>query len=123
MSGKNKCKILKEIRQKIAEENDIEFITSECKYQGSCSGTCPKCEEELRYLENELKKRQRLGKGIAIAGTGIALILAANAGKNALEDWADEQFDYHTGFFQPNAYMDYKPDTEENSEDFIVYNL
>jgi hypothetical protein len=28
MSGKSKCKILKKIRQQIAAENDIEFITS-----------------------------------------------------------------------------------------------
>lgn len=81
MNGKNKCKILKEIRQKIAEENDIELVTSECKYQGECSGTCPKCEEELRYLERELKKRQMLGKGIAVAGVAAALVLAAKIGE------------------------------------------
>ena len=32
--GKQTCKILKEIRRQIAEANDIEFITSECQYQG-----------------------------------------------------------------------------------------
>ena len=48
MSGKNKCKILKEIRQKIADENDIPFVTAECQFQGECSGTCPKCEAELQ---------------------------------------------------------------------------
>ena len=58
MSGKSKCKILKQIRQQIAAENDIEFITSECKFQGECSGTCPKCEAEVRYLELQLQKRQ-----------------------------------------------------------------
>ena len=36
--GKNTCKILKEIRRQIAEANDIEFITSECRYQGDCLG-------------------------------------------------------------------------------------
>ena len=45
--GKQTCKILKEIRQQIAEANDIEFITSECQYQGDCLGTCPKCEAEV----------------------------------------------------------------------------
>ena len=44
--GKQTCKILKEIRRQIAEANDIEFITSECQYQGDCLGTCPKCEAE-----------------------------------------------------------------------------
>ena len=42
--GKQTCRILKEIRRQIAEVNDIEFITSECQYQGDCLGTCPKCE-------------------------------------------------------------------------------
>ena len=37
MNGKSKCKILKDIRRKIAEENDIAYVTSECKYQGDCS--------------------------------------------------------------------------------------
>ena len=40
--GKQTCKILKDIRRQIAEANDIEFITSECQYQGDCLGTCPK---------------------------------------------------------------------------------
>ena len=52
--GKQTCKILKEIRRQIAEANDIEFITSECQYQGDCLGTCPKCEAEVRYLEQQL---------------------------------------------------------------------
>ena len=34
--GKQTCKILKDIRRQIAEANDIEFITSECQYQGDC---------------------------------------------------------------------------------------
>ena len=50
MKGKNKCKILKEIRQKIADENDIPYVTRECTYRGDCKGTCPKCEAELLYL-------------------------------------------------------------------------
>ena len=48
--GKQTCKILKDIRRQIAEANDIEYITSECQYKGDCTGTCPKCESEVRYL-------------------------------------------------------------------------
>ena len=62
MNGKSKCMILKEIRKKIAEENDIEYVTSECTHKGTCKGTCPKCESELRYLERQLARRQALGK-------------------------------------------------------------
>ena len=50
MFGKKKCKILKEIRKKIAEENDIPYVTRECTHKGECSGTCPRCEQELREL-------------------------------------------------------------------------
>ena len=66
--GKRTCKILKEIRAQIAAENDIAFVTSECKHQGDCAGTCPKCEAEVRYLEKELEKRIRLGKAVTVAG-------------------------------------------------------
>lgn len=77
MNGKNKCKILKEIRREIARNNDIEFVTSDCTFQGDCTGTCPKCEAELRYLEQELGKRQRTGKAVAVAGIAAALVVTA----------------------------------------------
>ena len=78
MNGKSKCKILKDIRKQIAAENDIEYITSECKYQGDCAGTCPKCEAEVRYLEQELAKRQRAGKAVALAGIAATLVVSAS---------------------------------------------
>ena len=73
MKGKAKCKILREIRQKIAEENDIELITKDCTYQGECKGTCPKCEAEVRYLEQELEKRRSLGKAVTVAALAASL--------------------------------------------------
>lgn len=78
MKGKSKCKILKAIRRQIAKENDIAYVTSECKFQGECSGTCPKCEAELRYLEEELMKRQKAGKKIAVAGVAAAFMMGAS---------------------------------------------
>ena len=77
--GKQTCKILKEIRKQIAAENDIEFVTSECTYQGDCLGTCPKCEAEVRYLERELEKRQRMGKAAVFAGMTIGTLCAATS--------------------------------------------
>lgn len=73
MKGKERCKILKEIRQKIADENDIPFVTSECKHQGECKGTCPKCEAELVYLEKEISRRNALGKAVAVVGISAGL--------------------------------------------------
>lgn len=76
--GKQTCKILKEIRQQIALENDIELVTSECTHKGDCAGTCPKCEAEVRYLERELEKRQRMGKVAVFAGLSLGTIVAAS---------------------------------------------
>ena len=72
--GKNTCRILKEIRKQIAEENDIQLVIEECTYQGDCLGTCPKCEAEVRYLERELEKRQRMGKAAMVAGLSVGLL-------------------------------------------------
>ena len=72
--GKQTCKILKEIRRQIAEANDIEFVTSECRYKGDCLGTCPKCEAEVRYLEQQLRKRQLAGKLVNLAGISAGAI-------------------------------------------------
>ena len=72
--GKQTCKILKEIRRQIAEANDIEFVTSECRYKGDCLGSCPKCEAEVRYLEQQLQKRQLAGKLVNLAGISAGAI-------------------------------------------------
>ena len=94
MLGKSKCRILKEIRQKIADENDIPYVTRECTYQGECSGTCPRCESELRYLERELAARQALGKRVTVAALCAVTAIGAagctpqpepTAGKPAVE--------------------------------------
>ena len=70
--GKQTCKILKEIRRHIAEANDIEVVTTECRYKGDCLSTCPKCEAEVRYLEQQLRARSIAGKTVAIAGISAA---------------------------------------------------
>lgn len=75
--GKATCKILRQIRQKIADENDIPLVTKECTYQGDCKGTCPRCEAELRYLEEQLARRQKLGKRIAVAAVATTLLVGA----------------------------------------------
>jgi TonB family protein len=77
--GKQTCKILKEIRKQIAAENDIDLVVSECTYQGDCRGTCPKCEAEVRYLERELEKRQRMGKAAVFAGMSLGTLFAATS--------------------------------------------
>ena len=78
--GKQTCKILKEIRRQIAEANGIEFATSECRYKGDCLGTCPKCEAEVRYLEQQLRTRSLAGKAVALACISAGMILMSGCG-------------------------------------------
>ena len=56
VSGKRVCHILKEIRKTAAERNDIDYEPAECHFKGECPGTCPKCEEELKNLTDQLQK-------------------------------------------------------------------
>ena len=69
--GKQTCRILKEIRKQIAEANDIEYIVSGCQYKGDCLGTCPKCEEEVRYLTQALEHRRLAGKVVSLVGLSV----------------------------------------------------
>lgn len=79
--GKRTCKILKEIRQEIARANDISLVTSECRYQGDCAGTCPKCEAEVAYLEQQLNLRRMAGKAVVLSGLAAgALVLGGCKG-------------------------------------------
>ena len=66
--GKSTCKLLKDIRQQIADANGISYQPKECQHKGDCAGTCPACEEELRYLEEQLRNKQRGGLGLKVAG-------------------------------------------------------
>lgn len=72
--GKRTCKILKEIRQEIARANDIDLMTSECRYQGDCKGTCPKCEAEVAYLEQQLHQRHLAGKTVMLSGIAAGML-------------------------------------------------
>ena len=74
MRGKDKCRILKQIRKKIADENEIPYVVEECKHKGECKGTCPKCEADLKMLERELSLRHRIGKTVAIAGIAAGMM-------------------------------------------------
>ena len=79
--GKNICKQLKAVRQHIAEENNIPLPQRECTYEGPCRGTCPRCEAEVRYLEQSLASRLRLGKAATVAGLSLSLA-ACNTNQN-----------------------------------------
>ena len=87
--GKQTCKILKEIRRQIAEANDIECVTSECRYKGDCLGTCPKCEAEVHYLEKQLRARSLAGKAVALAGisaTALTMLMPMTSQAQSLSN-------------------------------------
>lgn len=66
MKEKEKCDLLNGLRQKIADENNIDFHIEKCTFEGEWLGTCSKCEAELEYLENELIKKHESGEKINI---------------------------------------------------------
>ena len=71
--GKSTCQLLKDIRQQIADANGISYQPKECHHKGDCAGTCPACEEEIRYLERELKARKGNGFGMKVAGIAAGI--------------------------------------------------
>lgn len=71
--GKHICKTLKEIRLQVAKANDIPYAPTECKHKGDCAGTCPKCEQELRYIEHQLDLRRAMGKAVRLVGISVGL--------------------------------------------------
>ena len=55
--GKQKCEILRRIRMDIAKRYGLRYNPSECTHEGDCSGTCPKCDAELKDLQRQLESR------------------------------------------------------------------
>lgn len=76
--GKYKCKQLKAVRKRIADENGIPLEQKECTYDGPCRGTCPHCEAEVRYIEKALTERIRLGRVATVAGLSLGLAACGN---------------------------------------------
>ena len=58
---------------KDSDANDISYQPKECHHKGDCTGTCPACEAEIRYLERELKARKGNGFGMKVAGIAAGI--------------------------------------------------
>ena len=97
--GKSTCQLLKDIRQQIADANGISYLPKECHHKGDCAGTCPACEEEIRYLERELKARKGNGFGMKVAGiaAGIcATVMPITAAAQAVKPDSTANCPVHT---------------------------
>lgn len=64
--GKDTCAVLKAIRQLIADKNEIPFSPHVCTHEGACPGTCPACEQEVRFVEKALETRRKNGEEVII---------------------------------------------------------
>ena len=114
-NGKNICKELKEVRRRIAEENHIPLEIKECTYEGPCRGTCPRCEAEVRYLENALAGKLRLGKVATVAG--LALGLASCGGGHA--EMTDTLLRPTSSSTSPNLGEEQRPEVPEGPTESI----
>ncbi|MBE6326705.1 MAG: energy transducer TonB [Bacteroidales bacterium] len=75
--GKPICDTLKSIRKQIADANDIPYAPIKCALEEDCLGTCPTCESEMRYIEDQLNIRKMAGKAVKIVGLATVMTLAS----------------------------------------------
>ena len=71
--GRKTCDALRHIRQDIAAANNIDYQPTPCTFEGDCSGTCPRCEQELHDLECELDRLRLIGKAAVVAGVAMTM--------------------------------------------------
>ncbi len=111
--GKITCDVLKEIRKQIASENKIDYHTHDCTFEGECRGTCPACESEVQYLENEIIKRKYLGKAVVVAGLSVGIMsnfIACTPNKN------DDHISNKTDFKDSIEITNYESDSLKNKD-------
>ena len=72
--GRKICDVLKAVRKKIADMNGIAYEPRVCNFKGHCSGSCPACETERKYIESELSLRKRMGEAVCVTGVAIGIL-------------------------------------------------
>ena len=69
---RKKCDHLKQIRKNMADSLGVDLKQTECTYEGECSGTCPKCQQEEKILSKALLAGTAVAASAAIMLTGCA---------------------------------------------------
>lgn len=100
MTGKQKCELLRKIREEIAEQNDIVYLSKDCGHKVCRTGTCPICEAEVKYLENELNEKAQRGERIELKGISFDTLF------DALEEMEDNY----------ELFIEEESDSEEKEE-------
>ena len=113
--GKEKCKKLKQIRKLIAEVNDIPFETVECYHEGPCPGTCPACDAEIKYLDEQLQQKIRKGERVTLSGLAVDMVGSPRIGDYVVEDIANNDFSVD-GRDTPELYVTMGKDDEDNDD-------
>lgn len=72
MNGKEKCTLLKSIRVRIAELNNIAYVPHPCNNTEDCNGTCQICDAESRWLLHTMKEMELKGYPIIYSLDGIS---------------------------------------------------
>ena len=71
------CETLKAIRKQVADANGIVYTPAKCDFEGVCTGTCPACESEREYIEDQLSLKRKAGNIVKIAGLVTSLTTLA----------------------------------------------
>lgn len=100
MTGKQKCELLRKIREEIAEQNGIVYLSKDCEHKVCRTGTCPICEAEVKYLENELNEKAQRGERIELKGISFDTLF------DALEEMKDNY----------ELFIEEESDSEEKEE-------
>lgn len=83
--GRVTCEFLKQIRADIAKANQIDYAPEVCSFKGECEGTCPKCEQELHFLEHQLNKKQGYPKTALLVGVTLSILSGFTSCNNELK--------------------------------------
>ena len=114
--GKRTCNVLKAVRLQIAKANEIKYEPHECHHEGPCAGTCPACEAEVKYLEQQLVMRRMLGKAVVLTGIAASMTSLTACGQNKLPNGCenDSTITELAGDVAVDGYMEEpEPEVEE----------
>ncbi len=57
MTGREKCRILKDMRRAYIKAEELDLTIADCDFPGDCPGTCPSCEAEMRTISRLLASK------------------------------------------------------------------